>query len=134
MDLFTLAMPKPKVIDLTKFKGVYNETEATINDVLIQEVFTSLSSGGTLEMASVTGIEGFFEGITQNRSVTVRAVFSERTYVQNQPAVYYENYVPAMLGSSYAMFFNGLFVNINVCFVSGGNNQVLLFVSAKPIT
>ena len=134
MGVLSLSMAKPKVIDLTKFKGVYNEAEVTINDAVLQAVQTSMSSGGTLATVSVTGIEGFFEGITPNRSVTVRSALSGNAYIQNQPAIYYENSVPVMLCSSYAAYTNGLLVDLKACFLNfSDSDKVTVRVSAKLI-
>lgn len=52
MDIVTMAMSKPKVVDLTAYKLA--DTTATINEVILALMQESVQSGGALKSMKVT--------------------------------------------------------------------------------
>jgi hypothetical protein len=133
MDLITLAMTKPKVIDLTKFKGVYNEAEVTINDVVLVLTLGSIQDGGTSLTATVTSIDNLFDAVGSNRDIIIKSNFMGNTDIETRATVACYNSMPVQLSVNHCLVFEGTMVDFNATFVKV-QSGVSIYVCAKPIS
>lgn len=87
MDILTLAMAKPKVLDLTKFylDGLHG---VTLGDMLMSTFAKSLQNGGTLQ--TIENLE-----VVANPSIQQQATTNRDTYIVKMNALGNEMRIPA---------------------------------------
>ena len=128
-------LPGPVVLDLTKFRCVYDGevAETTLNEVVRSLVSRSINGGGTLVTASVTDIDDVFAAVGSNRDIIIRTDLLEGVETEGRPTVVRLNSFPVQLASVYPIVISNTMFDVSVCFVKS-QLGVDMYASAKPIT
>ena len=73
-DPITLALAKPKVIDLTQFKTDYggSGSNLTLNDLVLGLLNESAQSGGTLKKTGYITCEGFRKAVSTTQQLVMK--------------------------------------------------------------
>ena len=103
MDVVTMAMSKPKVVDLTAYKA--SETSATINDIVLVLMQDSVASGGTLKSMMLTDANlQLRRALSANRHILL-GMCDTGGVKTTSPAVIMKNEDTAVQASASSLFY-----------------------------
>ena len=132
MDILTLAMAKPKILDSTKFRCNMNGTTLTLNEVLLYLLSTSLQSGAPAEVTVEDIGDALKKQASTNRPLYC-LTFDGTNYTKFQVNIGYTETMPCQLSTYGTSQINGVGL-IAMDFVVQfhyNTSQLRLFVNTK---
>jgi hypothetical protein len=144
MDMMTLAMAKPKIIDLTEYRALYSNTECTFNELCLALLQDSVQNGGTVSTMTVTDMDGALcKAITTTRYVEFVVTLAKeytnetvinKTYFPTSKTIS-KTWNKALAASTQTIVYvEGMNVKVEVMMRFGnlGVDDVDIFVKATP--
>lgn len=133
MDIVTLAMAKPKVVDLAEYKSV--NIDVTINDVVLALMQDSIASGGALKSMKLTDENlQLRRELSANRHILLgmRDTNEVRTTI---PTVIMKNQSTAVQASASSLFYmEGIVIDLKAIFLYNYNEndaELTIYVQAN---
>ena len=131
MDLISMAMSKPKVIDLSQYK--IGNTNNTIADAILM-AFTLGGQSGNFD----GDFAKLWSDVDTNRSIRISMPATmgdaEYTIQSDEVTVVYAAGSPALIAYNFMMYFNSQLTSVKVNIGVAGQNRILLIVVVEPVT